>query len=893
MRGLKESLTIHLTSCVSIALILLFSVPYSNAQQFPDEHIVTLDLVNVPVDSALLLLIKASGVNISYDPAILPQDRKVSLSANYLKLGLALDNVFVRTNLIYKIIGDQLVIVERYIPPPSELVTLSGRIMDAKTGELLVNASVVTDDYKYAELSNEYGYYSVSVPRNVTYHLSYSYLGYNKIEKSITPVDDVHLDIHLESNNLLNEIVIVSSTPKISKSSEQFDAIPLDLLSGLPGLAGETDVLRLAQMKAGVTSQADGFGGMMVRGGSVDQNLILFDGVPIYNTGHALGLFSIFNSSAIKSARLIKGGIPARFGGRLSSVFDVHTKEGNNQKMAGELSVSPLMAKAIIEGPFQKGKSSFFLTARRTIIDPWLKPLSKYQLERNNEKGSINLYFYDINVKVNFKLGNRDHLFLSAYMGKDVYENEVESRTELGLGRIREDFDLIDLNWGNQMATIRWTHEFGSKLFGFANLSLTNYRYESYDFDRTRINPEEADKSVSYSSRLYLSDISDRIGSYQLHWFQGKHYFLRLGASYTDHQLSPGLDISNNVERQLDENDFLSKQSILGNTQYRRFGGSEMRFFVENEIRIGRRLVVNIGAHLSFIEAQDTTFTSLQPRFSAKIGIAKGMTLKIGYTEMDQFFHLLSSGGLGLPNDVWLPSTKSLPPERSRQFSGSLEQRLGQNWILTLRGYKKYYDSVIGFVSGSPFDIREGVDWEGQIPIGTGSASGLEFELQRSGGPISGWLSYTYGNSNRTFKEINNGLPFRAGADRRHILNINLLSQLNKNMDFGLSWTYATPTPVTLPSSQRPVVIDDEIFFFPVYDEVHNGELPAYHKLDANINIYNTYDWGSQKLSFGVYNAYGRRNPYYIDLVREDVGLGLEQISLIPFLPYVSLAISF
>jgi len=879
----------NLLKCISIILLYVCHLPTLSAQLFPDERQITIDLVDVPIDSALLLLSKASGVNIFYDTSILP-DKKVSLSANYLKLGLALDNAFVNTNLKYNIVGNQLSIVEQYVPNISEIITISGRVVDDKSGEFLAHVNVFTSDFSYSEITNEYGFFSISLPRSQTYNLTFSYVGYETVLKQITPVDNIDLDVNMSAYNLLNEIVIVSTVPKKSKQAEQFDQMPLDMLASLPGLGGETDVIRLAQMRSGVTTQADGFGGLLVRGGSIDQNLILLDGVPVYNTGHALGLFSVFNSSAIKHVRLIKGGIPARYGGRLSSVFDIQTKEGNNQELHGEFSISPLIAKGTIEGPIAKGKSSFFLTGRRTIVDPWLKPFSKFQLERNDQEGEINFYFFDLNGKLNFDLGEKDQVFLSAYSGRDKYFNQVIGSEERSFDQTIEELDQTDLYWGNQIATLRWTHEYSPRLFGRANLSYTTFNFESFDFDRTRINPGTNKESLNFNFKLFISDIADQIVSYELDWYAKKSYFLRVGANYTSHTLTPGVNYGSPANTQLNSERVLDKDEIITNSQ--KITGQELRAYVENDFRIGNLLVLNLGGHFSQIRSPGKTFNSFQPRFSSKLNIGSNSTWKLGYSRMDQYFHLLSSGGFGLPNEVWLPSTNELPPEQSQQFSTSLYHNFNQDWQITLGAYYKKYTSVIGYTEGGPFEIKEGEEWQEDVPIGTGTAKGVELEIEKLTGPLRGWISYTLGKSMRKFDDINDGEEFRATGDRKHMFNINTILQLNKNIEVGVSWTYGSGAPFSK-ATKRPVPINGEVFFLPLFEKVHNGELPAYHKLDLSLNLYNKYDWGQQKFSVGVYNAYGNRNPFYIDIVAEGTDFDVEQLSLIPFLPYVSLALSF
>ncbi len=863
------------------------------AQGQPDETRVTVDFANIPLDSALLVLSAKSGVGISFDPRIIPEAKRVSLSANRLMLGLALDNVFVNTEIYYKIVGNQIIVEKTAPPPVSKLVTVSGYLYDKASGEKLVYANIANSTATYGISSNEFGYYSMTFPVG-NYELNYSYVGYESVDVYANLFQDTIINVLLTSSTYLNEVFILGSVPKVSKKTEDFTTMPIELLNGITSLGGEPDIIRMAQMRAGVSSQVDGFGGLQVRGGGVDQNLVLLDGVPVYNTGHALGLFSIFNSSAIKSAKLIKGGFPARYGGRLSSIFDVRTKEGNNQELHGNVSISPLMIKGTIEGPIVKGKSSFLFSARRTIIDPWLKPLSRYQFERNNEDGQINFFFYDINAKVNFQLDDKNQIFLSLYNGKDRYANQVSGTLDTDAGNI-DEFDQTDVTWGNQIATLRWTSNFTKKLFGHASASITGFDFDNFNFNRTIIRDGAEPLSKGYTSRLFSSDIRDFILGYDLDWFASSNYYVKAGFNYTNHKLTPGSDFSTTRDNLLDENDLITIQDVKDRGAFESFTGSEIRAYVENEIRIGHQLSANLGLHFSSITVANNSYVKLQPRISAKWKFNEKYSFKVGYSKMDQYFHLLSSAGLGLPSDVWLPSTDVIPPEESEQFSISFDAEIAKEFSLKVSAYDKTYNNITGFAQGASLDISGNVDWQSDVPIGKGYARGIEIELEKRVGRIRGWIAYTHAKSMRSFEDIERGREFRARNDRRHLFNIMTLTQLNDNLELSVGWTYGSSLPATVPASTDPIVIDGQFIWVPIVPTINNVDLPPYHKMDVGVNLYNKYSWGSQKLSFGVYNVYARKNPYYIDVVFDETGgtYNNEQISILPFIPYIGLGLSF
>lgn len=866
----------------------------ASAQELPDERRVTIDFANISIDSALVLLSANSGVSIPFDTGIIPPDKRVSLSARQLMLGIALNNVFVNTTLSYKIVGNQLVIKDIPKPVIVKRVTVSGYLKDDYNGEGLVFANVSANNAQFGTTSNEYGFYSLTLPVG-DYQIAYSYVGFRDNVVDLAATKDTVIDISLKTSTL-DEIVIKGEVPKVSKQTEDYDQLPLNMLDGLVALGGEPDVIRMAQMRSGVSSQVDGFGGLQVRGGTADQNLVLLDGVPVYNTGHALGLFSIFNSSAIKSAKLIKGGFPARYGGRLSSIMDIRVNEGNNQKFEGDASISPLLLRASFQGPIQKGKSSYLVSARRTIIDPLLKPLSRYSFRRTDEDGEINFYFYDLNAKVNFQIDENNQVFLSGYLGQDKYSNNVSGTIIDANDKRIEELDRSIIEWGNQIATLRWNSKFNKKMFGNASLSYTRFNFDNFDFDRTTVLSNNS--TPSFNSRLFSSDIEDIIAAYSVDVFFSPQYYLKAGVNYTNHKLIPGSDFSTvrTDEELLNENGLIEIDDLKALRPFEEFNGTELRAFVENELRFGKKLSFNVGAHFSSISALTRSYKSLQPRLSVQYKIQPNILVKGGYSQMDQFFHLLSTGGFGLPSDIWIPSTDVIPPEKSRQVSLGIEASFGDSYLVKVGAFDKDFSRVNGYAIGSALDISGNANWQENLPIGSGDARGIEFEFEKRSGKIKGWISYTYSKATRSFTELNRGAPFRARNDRRHLVNVNAIAKINTNMELTGSWTYSSPLPVSLPTSTIASPDDQgRIIWVPDISPVPNGTLPPYHKLDLGFNLYNQYDWGKQKLSIGAYNVYGRRNPFYVDVVFDETAdrYLFEQVSILVFVPYVSFGISF
>ena len=763
------------------------------------------------------------------------------------------------------------------------------------SGERVVYANVFTEDYKYGTYTNEYGYFALDVPTGENI-LLFSYLGYDKTIQYFDLQKDTSIVAELNSNILLNEVVVIGKIPKKARDMDISDQLPLQHINSLPNLAGEPDILRLAQSRPGVVTSSDGLGGLVIRGGSVDQNLILYDGVPVYNTGHALGIFSIFNSSVVKSANLIKGGFPARYGGRLSSVLDVRTREGNNKEFAADISVSPITARATLEGPIKKEKSSFILSARRTIVDPWLKPISQYQFEINNEIGFIDYFFYDFSAKANFQIGKNDHVYFSGHLSKDVFRTQTSTSEENNNQSITE-LDRTNWDWGNDLATFRWNHIFSNRLFSNATLSYSKFNFQFFDFDKTTIGAVSQDGAVGYLAILFNSDVTDLIGNLDFEYRAASKWTISFGSNFTRHDFNPGVIFSSTRDDLLGDNEFLTADDLAGTFDSPNIKGDEIRAYVENEFQLFSWFKANLGAHFSLIQTgNERTYQSIQPRGLVKINFAEEVSLKASYTKMNQFLHLLSNTGIGLPNDVWIPSTSEIPPQEAEQYSAEFSFPASKNIRVILGSYYKEMNQLRTFKDGAVFGIREGAEWQEELPLGSGEAYGFEFALEKKVGKYSGWINYTWAKSLRTFEELNSGATFFANHDRRHNFNIASVFNLGDHVELSLQWAYGSGNPFTAPTSISEVIIDDKVETTVLFGDRNNARLPDYHRLDFALNLYNDYGWGRQKLSIGAYNVYNRRNPFFVDFVRDRTDSDrfvAESVSIFPLVPNVSYSLSF
>ncbi len=879
-------------SLLVIFLSLAGSLEIS-AQILPDEKLVVATVVDVSIDSALLVLSENSKVSITYDPAIIPP-KKVSLAVHNIKLGVALDNVFQGTTLAYKIVGNVLVIQSVVKGTAQHFYNISGVIYDSLSLEKLVYANIYTDGVNvYGNVSNENGFYSISIPEN-QYSLHFSYLGYETKVVRLNLSRDTVINAYLHSEQLLNEIVIRESFLQKSTATEQSVLVPTDLLSNMANIGGEPDIFRMIQMRAGVSSFTDGFGGVQVRGGQSDHTLSLMDGIPVYNTGHMLGLYSIFNPSTIKSTRLIKGGMPARYGGRLGAVLDVVIKDGNKNIVAGDLSISPLLARASLEIPIIKEKSSLMIAGRRTIVDPFLKPLSAYQFDRNNETGFINFYFYDINAKWNIALSKNDNFYVNFYKGEDRYRNEVEGETDISNVSVRS-LDQTEYNWGNQLTSFKWTHMFGKRAFLSTRYYLSSFSFQNFEFDRTIFNPG-ATQALGYNAQLHLSDISDRGANVDIDIFVRDQLKLRLGSELINHVIKPGGSFIGSDNRLLNSDFRLTSSQLLGIVDFPTLDGREWRNYIETEWRFKDRFTANVGLHFASLSANKASYRFAQPRIGLAFRMASNHFFRLGYSQTDQFMHVLSSFGFGLPNDVWIASTDRIKPQRSQDYSAEFEFNFLSGYSINFSAYRKSMSNIYAFREGGIFSIQSTLNWEESLQIGTGQSRGIEFEVEKKLGKIRGFMSYTLSESTRIHDGINRGQRFYANNDRRHQASINVQTVVNENLDLTVGFTYGSGSPLTLPLSVQTIIVNNVVEILPIYGNINNARFPAYHNLNLGMNVHNKYTWARQKFSIGVYNAYNRRNPFYIDIVKDrqnENRFTLESVSLMPFLPYISYGLSF
>lgn len=750
--------------------------------------------------------------------------------------------------------------------------SISGYVSDKKTQEKLIGAIVYDAKSKSGTTTNTYGFFSLTLPAD-SVKLLVSYIGFAVQSKTFVLSENMSFNVDLMPENELKTIEVVAEQGERIEETTRMSTIniPIQQIKKVPALFGEVDVLKVLQLLPGVKSGGEGSTGLYVRGGGPDQNLILLDGAPIYNASHLFGFFSTFNADAIKTVELTKGGFPARYGGRLSSVIDINMKEGNMRKYNVEGSIGLISSKLLIEGPINKGKTSFIVTGRRTYIDKLTRPIVR-ALTRGEGDGGY--YFYDLNLKVNHKISDKDRVFLSMYNGLDNFSFKTGGQltSDIGYGGY--------LKWGNTIGSARWNHLFNSRLF--CNTSVTYTRYKFGIGQELKNYKNDTKETADYFSGIY-----DWAGNVNFDYIPDPNHFIRFGGHYTYHTFKTGAEQfkTTGFDRNVD--------SLSGNPN---IFANEISLYVEDDWKITDKFKVNAGLHGAGFLVQDNFYRSLQPRFSGRYLLPQSWSVKASYASMMQFIHLLSNSNVGLPTDLWVPATKLIKPQQSYQVAAGVAKSLNKNmYEISLEGYYKEMKNIIDYLDGANF-IGGANDWEKKVAQGRGWSYGMEFLMQKKKGKYTGWIGYTLSWTNRQFAQINEGKPYPYKYDRRHDISFVNIYKISNKMDIAATFVYGTGNAISLPlqsyvAANVPGAFTQDAQYF---GSKNNYRMAPYHRLDVSVNRHKKKKWGMVTWSAGVYNLYSRQNPYFLYFRNTPTGRKqLVQVSLFPLIPSVSWSFKF
>lgn len=755
--------------------------------------------------------------------------------------------------------------------------TVSGYVKDASNGETLLGANVYAKENLVGITTNNYGFYSILLPEG-TYTLVCSFIGYELYSTPITLNQNLSVNIDLKKNeNQMQTVVVKDDKAKENINSSQMSAISLSIeeIKKLPAFMGEVDILKSITLLPGVQSSGEGNSGFYVRGGGPDQNLILLDGAPVYNASHLFGFFSVFNGDAVKGVEVFKGGMPAQYGGRLSSVLDIQMKEGNNKQFQVDGGLGIIASRLTLQGPIVKNKLSFIVSGRRTYADLLAKPFIK----KDSPLAGSGYYFYDINAKINWEIGQKDRIFLSGYFGRDKFYFKNQSGS----------FDAGIL-WGNATATARWNHLYSSRLFSNLTFIFTDYNF-SFDGSQADFNFTLGSGVRDYGVKLDYT------------YYPTPKHTVRFGGEYTNHRYTPS-----SVTFAASFGDILPDQPIRMHT-------NEAAVYIGDDWEINKLFRINVGARASYFaftgpytryvknDAGQTVDTlkynpwqkiadyfRAEPRISFRAKVHENIAIKAAYTQNYQYTQLVSRATVSLPLDVWLPSTELVKPQFSQQVAVGYFHNFFKGMLETsVEGYYKDMRNLVEFADGSDpaQTINDNIDHT--LVQGRGESYGMEVFIKKAKGKFQGWIGYTLAWTNRIFPDLNNGKAFPAKYDRRHDLSVVATYDLNYRWSFGGVFVFASGNTLTMPS---------QLYFYEgglitEYGDRNAYRFPAYHRMDVSVTYVTSKPTKRFKssLTLSVYNVYSRQNPYFIYYDREGnladgtFQLKAKQVSLFPVIP--------
>ena len=854
-----------------ITILFTLTFLFLNAQS-PLERRIDFSVVQMPVKDALRQLSLASQINIAFSSDFFDKRKKVSIEVQDEPVEKILNHILKNTPTQYKLQNRQ-VIVTTTEPKEPQYFTISGYVSEESSGERLIAVTIYSAAHREGTTTNQYGFYSLTLPEGAS-EISYRYLGCEEVKEKITLKKDARKSITLKPSLSLSEVIVVEKKMQkpVERINEEYHE-SIEQLKKMPVLGRGNDLMKQLNFLPGVESGVAGLGGTFIRGGNVDQNLTLMDGVNIYNPNHLLGLFSVYNYSAVKSTKLYKGDFPARYGGRLASVLDVRTKDGNLKKFSGEIAPGFLNTQVSLEGPIVKNKLGFFATGRFSQLGV----ISKIIADVGGEEAPI-LRFYDFNIKLHYVISERDKVYLGFYKGQDIIKfkyNDGSSYSfpsDSGIGRdtsISTDFFNMKVNWGNRILSLRWNHLHNDQLF-----SNTTFTYSRFNFNLASLSDYVTyqNDSLTYFSNTFLeteNNITDFGIKTDFEFIPSPKHYFRFGGAITSHGFGSG---NTNLE------DFYHPDSIVARPTLkelvRRYGlenelaALDVAAYAEDEIKLTESLKVNVGLRFSlFGSSENRWYAAAEPRLKIRYNLSKTWSTSASLTRANQFLHLLTIRGLALPFDIWVPSLEEIRPQQSWQETIGLQYHQPQKFKFKVEGFYKKMNSIL-FLKSSVFDFEDLSLSDSTFVTGSGRAYGLEISLEKTFKKLYAFSYYTWSKSERTFEEFNLGQTFPFQYDRRHSLKLGFLWNINKKIDLSFAWTYSSGAPRLYTDLLEPE--DDYIpkEFLPENNGKYNeSRTPEYQRLDAKINWTFIKKRGTHRFAISVYNVLN--NPHTIIYERE------------------------
>ncbi|HBF88229.1 MAG TPA: TonB-dependent receptor [Bacteroidales bacterium] len=756
--------------------------------------------------------------------------------------------------------------------------TISGYVREKSSGEDLIGANIYAKEISKGTTSNQYGFYSLSLEKG-KYSIVYSFIGYDDFVEIITLDKDIKKNIELSSSVITTKEVVVAADRIENIESTQMGQVrlPIEKVKVIPAFLGEIDVLKTIQLLPGVKSGGEGSSGFYVRGGGPDQNLILLDDATVYNASHLFGFFSVFNADAVKDINLIKGGMPAQYGGRLSSVLDITMKDGNNKKYEVDGGIGVISSRLTVQGPIKKDTSSFIVSARRTYIDILVDPFIK---KTAKAKGS-GYYFYDLNAKASYRFSDKDRLFISGYYGRDVF---TFKNKEAG-------FD-VQIPWGNGISALRWNHLFSDKLFLNTTATFSSYKF----------NFEASDEDYEFNM---FSGITDYSIKSDFNYLPSVRHNLKFGISYIKHVFVPSSATAKINETSFDTGEIIKQHA------------RDAAIYINEDFDVNEKLKISggirgtffqqVGPFTRFVKDEydktiDTLYFDkgdnvkwykhLEPRFSLRYSINMTSSIKASFTQNYQYIHLATISSASMPTDLWIPSSEIVQPQYGVQYAlGYFRNFKNDMFETSIEVYYKELENQIEYKDGANPMNTFGDNSDNFFAFGSGQSYGLELFLKKRLGKTTGWIGYTWSKTYRTFENLNNGESFPAKYDRRHDISFIATHELNEKWVFAMVFVYSTGNALTLPEGKYYIngMLANQ------YGKINSYRMAPYHRLDLSATYYVKKNKKIESSwNFAVFNAYNRYNPYFIYFVTEgtlaegNLETKAKQVSLFPILPSIT-----
>ena len=859
---------------------------FANGQS-PLQKRIDFSVKRIPLKNALQKLSLTSEVNIAFSSNFFNKKNRVSINAKNETLEYILQRLLDGANVTFMESGNQIVLLKtKTIKIPN--YTLSGYLEDKDSGERLIGAHIYAPDYGKGTTSNEYGFYSLTIPKGKT-KINFSYLGAKEMTKTIDLTSNLRKDISLEASIKLSEIVVRSSKFSVNSTADDLPKNNGKILEELKDMPANDPVQQTALL-AGVETGTDRFGGFYVRGGNQDQNLMLMDGVPVYNTSHMAGLFSIYNSNTIRNAKLYKGGIPARYGGRLSSVYDVRTKDGNNKYFEGEIATNILSSSFTFQGPVKKDVGSFFISGRRTLVDYFLQAALSVD-DNDLDDDLFGIRFYDINAKFNYKLSSKDRLYISYYSGDDAITasaTDQSSTDDLYYG----DTLTISAKWGNQVLALRWNHLYDHKLF-----SNTTFTYSNYNFGLNLLEVSETridDTNQFLEGYFEFGELKTKVREIGIktdfdYVHSPKHYF-RFGSSaliygFKQNATNTNQEYFTNIDPEIDDLSELIDDGKAFNTL-------ELSAYIEDDIKWSDKFKTNLGMRISCYNPDEDVSAFIEPRLIGQYTFNKNLVANVSYTRNTQFLHLLTTG-ISLPVDVWLPSIDELKPQIGQQSTVGLFYESSNNFNVSAEGFYKKMKNVIQN-RGTFFEEETSsfIISDSTFNVGKGTSYGIEFSMDKKFNKLFTFFNYTLSRTERQFADINKGKPFPFLYDRKHSIRLGFNWQLTRKMNLAASWIFHSGTPRAILNELLQV---DKAFtsqFNPI-DNYNSIRTPYFHSLDTSIRFVFPRKHTTHLLKFGAFNTYNQNNHIFYTIDSFSTPPRLDPNSFISFFPQLTYTVKF